>query len=163
MSSWDKKNSRSILRYLTLKFRMIPESKGWVPAVVFGGRKTSLTLESSISGWQGALSRRIKAFRFSIYILALNFWRYFKNALEFAFQMTWRGNCLLKVHGICDLPISSGLNFSPVVEQRRAMVSLSLASLPILHFSSCSMYKVAVWRTFLEKSSFITFQISLVS
>jgi len=35
-SSWDKRNSRSILGYLTLKFRMILESKSWVPAVVFG-------------------------------------------------------------------------------------------------------------------------------
>jgi hypothetical protein len=57
--------------------------------------------------------------------------------LEFAFQMTRRGSCLLKAHGICDLPITSGLNFSPVVEHRRAMVSFSLASLPIFHFSPC--------------------------
>jgi hypothetical protein len=41
---------------------MIPESKGWVPTVMFGGRKTSLTLESSISGRQGVLSRRIRGF-----------------------------------------------------------------------------------------------------
>jgi len=82
-SSWDKRNSKSILRYLTLKFRMIPESKGWVPAIVFGGRKTSLMLESSISGWQGVLLRIIRAFRFLIYILALNFWRYSKNIVQF--------------------------------------------------------------------------------
>ncbi len=144
MSSWDERNSRSILWYLALKFRMILESNGWVFAVMFGGRKTSLTLESSISRWQGALLRRIRAFRFSICILALNFWRYSKNivlvihALEFAFQMTRRRSCLLKVHGIGNLLITGGLNFSPIVKQRRAMVSFSLASLPALHFSPYS-------------------------
>jgi hypothetical protein len=50
MSSWDKRNSRSILRYLTLKFHMILKSKGWVPTVVFDGGKISLMLESSIFG-----------------------------------------------------------------------------------------------------------------
>ncbi len=138
---------------------MIPESKGWVPIVVFGGRKTSLMLESSIFGWQGALLRRRRAFGFLIYILALNFWRYSRNIvpvihdLEFTFQMTRQGNYLLKAHGICDLPITSGLNFSPFAEHRRVMVSLSLAILPALHFFPCS-----------TKLRFGTpFQISLVS
>ncbi len=128
MSSWDKRNSRNILQYLTLNFCMIPESKGWVPVVMFGVRKTSLTLESSIFRWQRALSKRIRAFWFSICILALNFWKYSRNivpvihALEFAFQMTWQGNCLLKAHGIYDMPITSDLNFSLIVEHKRAMV-----------------------------------------
>jgi hypothetical protein len=60
------------------------------------------------------------------------------HALEFALQMIRRGNCLLKSRGICNLPITSGLNFSPVTEQKRVMVSISLASLPVLHFSPCS-------------------------
>ncbi len=123
---------------------MIPKFKGWVPAIVFVGSKTSLMLGSSISRWQGAFSRRTRAFRFLICILVLNFWKYSKtivpiiHALEFAFQMTQWSSCLLKARGICDLLITSGLNFSPITEQRRAMVSLSLASLPALHFFPCS-------------------------
>ncbi len=144
MFSWDKRNSRSILRYLTLKLHMIPESKGGVPVVVFGGRKTSLTLESSISRWQGTLLRRIRAFQSPICILVLNFWRYSRNiilvihTLEFAFQMLRHSSCLLKARGIFNLQITNGLNFSVVVKQRRAMVSLSLANLPTLHFFPCN-------------------------
>jgi hypothetical protein len=44
----------------------------------------------------------------------------------------------LKARGIYDLPIISGLNFSPFVEQKRTMVSLSLASLLAFHFSPYS-------------------------
>jgi len=44
----------------------------------------------------------------------------------------------LKARGICGLPVTSGLNFSPIAEQKRAMVNLSLASLPALHFSPYS-------------------------
>jgi hypothetical protein len=74
----------------------------------------------------------------------LNFWRYSRNivlvihALDFTFQMTQQSSCLLKAHGICDLPITSGLNLSPVVEHKKTMVSLSLASLLALHFFPCS-------------------------
>jgi hypothetical protein len=90
------------------------------------------------------LLRRIRAFRFVICILVLNFWRYSRNIipvihiLEFAFQMTQWDSCLLKARGIYDLLITSGLNFSPIVEHRKAMVSFSLVILLALHFPPCS-------------------------
>jgi hypothetical protein len=58
--------------------------------------------------------------------------------LEFAFQMLRHSSCLLKARGIFNLQITNGLNFSVVVKQRRAMVSLSLANLPTLHFFPCN-------------------------
>jgi hypothetical protein len=60
------------------------------------------------------------------------------------------------------LPITNGLNFSPVAEQIRAMVSLSLANLPALHFSPYST-KLRFGTPFQRSPISSTFQISLVS
>ena len=59
---------KSCLRYLTLKFRMIPASQGCNWEVVFLGKNTSLMFLRfpwRVSGWDGVLSINSKTFRFS--------------------------------------------------------------------------------------------------
>ena len=59
---------KSCLRYLTFKSRMIPASLGCNWEVVFLGKNTSLMFWRfpwRVSGWDGALYRNSKTFRFS--------------------------------------------------------------------------------------------------
>ena len=51
---------------------MIPASHGWRCDVVFGGRNTSLTLDSWSLGWAPQLSTNIRMWRFCGFILALS-------------------------------------------------------------------------------------------
>ena len=65
-------NFKSFHEYLTLKFLIIPASKGWSLDVVFFGENTTLTLEKQslkLFGWPGALSMKSMILLLAFFIL----------------------------------------------------------------------------------------------
>ena len=125
-------NCKSFLRYLSLKFLMIPASNGWSLEVVFFGKNTTLMLEYrslKLSGWHGALS--IKSI---IFLLATSVCRLILPRTDVIISAVihlsdWSSNkchgVSIKQRGFLLLHTTSGsIAFSPAAFTKNAMVSL---------------------------------------
>ena len=120
---------------------MIPWSRGWRREVVFGGKNTNSTFESSRSGWHVALSRKTMTFLCCRCIFSLNSCIHslkrpdITQAFLFDLQMTGRLclSRLRKQRGLADFPMISVFWNSPTMLTRKAAIKRSYDCLTPLH------------------------------